>query len=193
MRLVVTRVTEAAVSSAGEEIARIGRGLLVLVGVARGDSSRESEALATKTAGLRIFPDGPKPLDRSILDVGGEVLVVSQFTLLADTSRGRRPSLGDAAPPEEAEVLYRRFVECLRARGVHVRTGRFGASMAVSSVNDGPVTLILQQPIGVKGRIAENVPGTDGPLPSGPLVERVDPAALRGDEQAAADAQGLGP
>ncbi|MCU0727111.1 MAG: D-aminoacyl-tRNA deacylase [Planctomycetes bacterium] len=143
MRLVVTRVMEAAVSSAGEEIARIGPGLLVLLGVARGDTSREAEALASKTAELRIFPDGHKPLDRSVLDVGGEVLVVSQFTLLADTSRGRRPSLSDAAPPEEAEGLYLRFVECLRARGVVARTGRFGASMAVSSVNDGPVTLIL--------------------------------------------------
>ena len=143
VRAVVTRVTEASVVVDGDVVGRIGPGLLVLLGVAQGDGDDDAAALCRKVAELRIFADEAKPLNRSVEEVGGAVLVVSQFTLLADTSRGRRPSLGRAAPPAEAERLYESFVVALRARGLHVSTGRFGATMRVGSVNDGPVTILL--------------------------------------------------
>ena len=121
----------------------IGPGLLVYVGVADGDERAQSEWLAKKVAELRIFPGEARAIDRSLLDVGGEALVVSQFTLLADTGRGRRPSFFAAAPPERAEPLVAAVCEELRALGVTVAEGRFGARMAVESTNDGPVTIIL--------------------------------------------------
>jgi D-tyrosyl-tRNA(Tyr) deacylase len=136
-------VKEADVRIEGQEVARIGAGLLVLLGVAEGDGSPDAAGLARKVANLRIFPDDHRPLNRSILDVGGEALVVSQFTLLADTSRGRRPSFIRSAPPEIAAPLCEEFVAALAGLGLSVGTGRFGASMQVGSINDGPVTVIL--------------------------------------------------
>lgn len=143
MRAVVMRVADAAVRVEGGIVGSVGRGLLVLLGVAEGDASGDAESLARKVAHLRIFPDETKPMNRSVEDVGGEVLVVSQFTLLADTSRGRRPSFVRAAAPEVAERLYVEFAEHLRARGLSVGTGRFGETMQVTSTNDGPVTVLL--------------------------------------------------
>ncbi|MFL5943212.1 MAG: D-aminoacyl-tRNA deacylase [Gaiellaceae bacterium] len=139
MRAVVQRVARARVTPGGE----IGRGLCILLGVARGDGEQEAERLAGKIARLRIFPDGEGRFDRSVLDVGGAALVVSQFTLVADTAKGNRPSFAAAAPPEEAEPLYARFCAGLRALGVPVETGVFGAKMEVELVNDGPVTIVL--------------------------------------------------
>lgn len=127
----------------GETIGRIGRGLLVLLGVARGDTDASARALAEKTAKLRIFPSERRPIDSSIGDIGGAALVVSQFTLCADTSRGNRPSFVEAAPPEEAERLYELYCAHLRGLGVPVETGRFAAMMDVELVNDGPVTIVL--------------------------------------------------
>lgn len=121
----------------------IGPGLCVLLGVARSDGPSEAERLAVKVARLRIFPDERERFDRSVVDVGGSVLVVSQFTLLADTARGNRPSFTGAAPPEEAKALVDRFCDELRALGLPVETGVFGAKMAVELVNDGPVTIVL--------------------------------------------------
>ena len=115
----------------------------MLLGVARGDGASEAQRLAEKVARLRIFENDEGLFDRSLLDVGGEALVVSQFTLLADTAKGNRPSFGEAAPPEEAEPVYESFCEALRAQGVRVETGVFGARMAVELVNDGPVTIVL--------------------------------------------------
>jgi D-tyrosyl-tRNA(Tyr) deacylase len=122
---------------------RCGRGLLVLVGVARDDADADALKLAGRVARLRVFEDDAGRFDRSVIDVGGEVLVVSQFTLIADTAKGNRPSFSHAAPPEVAEPRYLRFVEALRAEAVHVETGVFGARMEVALVNDGPVTIIL--------------------------------------------------
>ena len=124
-------------------MAAIGRGLVVLLGVASGDAPQDAEKLAHKTADLRIFPDVTGRFDRSVLDIGGEALVVSQFTLLADTRRGRRPAFTDAAPPEEAEPLVDRYVSALTQIGVQVATGLFGAYMQVEIHNDGPVTILL--------------------------------------------------
>jgi D-tyrosyl-tRNA(Tyr) deacylase len=121
----------------------IGRGLCVLLGVARGDAEEQATRLAGKVARLRIFPDEAGRFDRSVEDVAGSVLVVSQFTLSADTARGNRPSFTAAAPPEEAEPLYERFCADLRALGVPVETGVFGATMELEFVNDGPVTIVL--------------------------------------------------
>ncbi len=139
MRAVVQRVSRARVTPGGE----IGRGLCILLGVARGDGEEAAERLAGKIARLRIFPDDEGRFDRSVLDVGGAALVVSQFTLIADTAKGNRPSFAAAAPPEEAEPLYQRFCEELRTLGVTVETGVFGAHMEVEIVNDGPVTIVL--------------------------------------------------
>ena len=143
MRAVLQRVHSARVLVDGEVVGAIDRGVLVYVGVAEGDSSAEAEWLAGKIAGLRIFPSEARPIDRSLLDVGGSALVVSQFTLLADTRRGRRPSFTAAAPPEVAEPLVDAVAEALRGQGIEVATGRFGAMMQVESANDGPVTIIL--------------------------------------------------
>ena len=128
----------------GETVGRIGRGLVVLLGVANGDSEEDARYLADKTANLRIFSDEQGKFNLSALDVGGEALVVSQFTLLADTRKGRRPSFTDAAPPEQAAALVNRFIEFLKATGLKVETGRFQAHMQVEIHNDGPVTIMLQ-------------------------------------------------
>ena len=144
MRVVVQRVSEAAVTVDGEIVGRCGHGLLVLVGAATGDDLPTAERLAAKVARLRVFPNEEGRFDRSVADLGGAALVVSQFTLVADTAKGNRPSFTGAAPPEQAEPLVERFAEVLRAEGVAVETGRFGARMAVSLVNDGPVTIVLE-------------------------------------------------
>jgi D-tyrosyl-tRNA(Tyr) deacylase len=139
MRAVVQRVSRARVTPGGE----IGRGLCVLLGVARGDGEEQAARLAGKVARLRIFPDEQGRFDRSVEDVAGSVLVVSQFTLLADTEKGNRPSFAAAAQPEAAECLYECFCTELRALGLPVETGVFGAKMDVELVNDGPVTIVL--------------------------------------------------
>jgi D-tyrosyl-tRNA(Tyr) deacylase len=143
MRAVCQRVSEARVRVAGQVVGEIGAGLCVLLGVARGDSEADTQRLAAKIARLRVFPDADGRFDRSLVDIGGSALVVSQFTLLADTAKGNRPSFSGAAPPEEAEPLYERFCEELRGLGIPVEQGVFGASMAVELVNDGPVTILL--------------------------------------------------
>jgi D-tyrosyl-tRNA(Tyr) deacylase len=143
MRAVLQRVSRAAVVVDGEIVGAIERGLLVLLGVAATDTAAEMQRLAEKTAGLRIFADEAGKMNRSVGDVGGELLVVSQFTLFGDCRKGRRPSFVDAAPPEIAVPMYEAFVHALRSLGLPVRTGRFGAMMQVELVNDGPVTLIL--------------------------------------------------
>jgi len=143
MRAVCQRVTEARVRVGGALVGEIGPGLCVLLGVARGDGEEAAGRLAAKIARLRIFADEAGRFDRSLVDTAGGALVVSQFTLLADTAKGNRPSFTDAAAPEEAEALYERFCADLRALGVPVAQGLFGAKMAVELVNDGPVTIIL--------------------------------------------------
>ena len=143
MRAVLQRVTRASVTVDGDTIASIGAGLLVLLGIAEGDSEAAAEKLAAKTADLRIFAGEQGRFDRSLTACGGSALVVSQFTLLADTRKGRRPSFAAAARPEAAERLVEVYSEALRDRGVPVETGRFGAHMQVDLVNDGPVTVIL--------------------------------------------------
>ena len=143
MRAVCQRVREARVLVDGEPVGEIGIGVCVLVGVARGDDAGGADRLARKIAKLRIFPDDEGRFDRSVLDVHGSVLAVSQFTLVADTSKGNRPSFTGAAAPDEAEPLYDRFCTTLAAEGVPVSRGVFGASMQVELVNDGPVTIVL--------------------------------------------------
>ncbi len=143
MRAVVQRVTEASVTVEGRTAGRIGAGLLVLLGVAEGDDDATAGALAGKVARLRIFADAAGKMNRSVRDAGGAALVVSQFTLLADTRRGNRPSFARAAPPAEAERLYEAFAAALGGEGVPVETGVFGAMMAVRLVNAGPVTIVL--------------------------------------------------
>ena len=144
MRAVVQRVKQSAVSVNNEILEEIGEGLLVLLGVSKDDKESDAEYLADKIAHLRIFEDAAGKMNRSLLDIGGEMLVVSQFTLLGDCRKGRRPSFVEAAPPERAEQLYEYFVNQLRLKGITASTGRFQAKMAVSLVNDGPVTLILE-------------------------------------------------
>ncbi len=146
MRAVIQRVSSASVSVEGRTVGEIGAGLLVLLGVARGDAEREAVWTADKIAGLRIFEDDGGKMNLSVQEVGGAVLVVSQFTLLADCRKGRRPSFVGAAPPEEAERLYRMVADRLRETGLPVETGLFQAHMQVSLVNDGPVTVILETP-----------------------------------------------
>jgi D-tyrosyl-tRNA(Tyr) deacylase len=148
LKALLQRVTEAAVSVAGEQIAAIGPGLLVLLGVSPADDAEAARWLADKTLHLRIFADADKPMNRDVMDVGGEILVVSQFTLTADTRRGRRPSFTSAAPPEQAQRLYQAYLESLRKRYKSVAEGRFGADMQVSLTNDGPVTFMLENPFG---------------------------------------------
>jgi len=143
MRAVCQRVTAARVRVGGALVGEIGPGLCVLLGVARGDGEEAAGRLAAKIARLRIFADEAGRFDRSLVDTAGGALVVSQFTLLADTAKGNRPSFTDAAAPEEAEALYERFCADLRALGVPVAQGVFGAQMAVELVSDGPVTIIL--------------------------------------------------
>jgi D-tyrosyl-tRNA(Tyr) deacylase len=143
VKALIQRVSRATVEVDGEVLGAIGAGSLILLGVAEGDGVDEARRLARKTAELRIFEDADGHFNLSLLDSGGEALVVSQFTLLADTRRGRRPSFTDAAAPELAEALVLEFEESLRAAGVHVASGRFGAHMKVELVNDGPVTIML--------------------------------------------------
>jgi D-tyrosyl-tRNA(Tyr) deacylase len=143
MRAVCQRVGGASVRVEGEVVGQIGAGLCVLLGVARGDGETVADRLAGKIARLRIFADERDRFERSLLDTGGAALVVSQFTLLADTSKGNRPSFAGAAAASEAETLYERFCAALRALGVRVETGVFGATMAVELVNDGPVTIVV--------------------------------------------------
>ena len=144
MRAVVQRVASAQVVVDGAIAGRTGPGLCVLLGVARGDGATEADRLAGRVARLRIFPNVEGRFDRSVLDISGAALVVSQFTLIADTAKGNRPSFTSAAPPEEAEPVYGRFCDALRELGVPVETGVFGARMQVELVNDGPVTVILE-------------------------------------------------
>ena len=146
MRALLQKVSEASVSVADTEIASIGLGLVVFVAVFHDDDEVTARRLAERTLAARVFPDGNKAMNRSVLDVSGGVLVVSQFTLAADTRRGNRPSFGPAAPPVRAQELYDRFVEALREDCPDVSTGEFGADMKVSLVNDGPVTILLDVP-----------------------------------------------
>jgi D-tyrosyl-tRNA(Tyr) deacylase len=139
MRAVVQRVSRARATPGGD----IGPGLCVLLGVANGEGKEAAARLAGKVARLRVFPDDAGRFDRSVVDVAGAALVVSQFTLIADTAKGSRPSFADAAPPEQAEPLYQRFCAGLRSLGVPVETGVFGAKMEVELLNDGPVTIVL--------------------------------------------------
>ena len=144
MRALIQRVTRASVSVDGEVIGQTGPGLLVLVCAMQGDGEAQADQLAAKIAKLRIFRDEAGRMNRSVLDLGGSALVVSQFTLAADTSRGNRPGFSAAAPPEDGERLYEYFAGALAGQGVPVQTGRFGADMAVELVNDGPVTIWME-------------------------------------------------
>jgi len=146
MRAVVQRVTQSKVTVDEKTTGEIGAGLLVFLGVGTEDRSKDADYLADKIVHLRIFEDDNQKMNRSLLDTGGQMLVVSQFTLLGDCRKGRRPSFIRAAPPNLAERLYMYFVSLEREKGVTVETGKFGAMMAVSLVNDGPVTLILESP-----------------------------------------------
>ena len=146
MRVVVQRVSRAAVRVDGETVGAIERGFVVLAGFAPADDEAALVWMAEKIAGLRVFGDAEGKMNLALADVGGAVLVVSQFTLYGDASKGRRPSFVGAAPPEQAEALYDRLVALLRERGVRTETGRFRAMMDVELVNDGPVTLLLERP-----------------------------------------------
>lgn len=143
MKALLQRVIGASVTVDGNEVGRIGRGLVVFIGVAAGDTERDVSYLARKTVELRIFADEEGRFNRSALDIGGELLVVSQFTLLADTRKGRRPSFTGAAPPEEAGALFDKYLERVRASGLKVETGLFQQHMQVEIRNDGPVTVML--------------------------------------------------
>jgi D-tyrosyl-tRNA(Tyr) deacylase len=143
VRAVVQRVSRALVRVEGRVTGEVGRGLAVLLGVGKGDGEDDARLLADKVAALRIFEDGAGKMNLAVRDVGGGVLVVSQFTLFGDARRGNRPGFGDAAPPEEANALYERFCAMLRERGLPVATGVFRASMEVELVNEGPVTILL--------------------------------------------------
>jgi D-tyrosyl-tRNA(Tyr) deacylase len=143
MRVVIQRVARAEVRVDRKLVGKIGAGLLVLVGVGHEDTEAIADTMADKTVGLRIFRDDDGKTNRSLIDVGGEVLVISQFTLFADTRKGRRPSFLDAAPPELGESLYERFAAAIAGRGITVARGQFGAEMEVELVNDGPMTIWL--------------------------------------------------
>jgi len=145
MRALLQRVSKASVTVDEQTISAIGKGLLILLGVGHGDGEEQAKFLAEKIANLRVFEDGQGKTNLSILDVKGEAIVVSQFTLYADTRKGRRPSFIDAALPDAAEPLVNRFVELLRGQGIPTQTGRFGAHMAVEIHNDGPVTIWLEK------------------------------------------------
>lgn len=146
MRIIVQRVGPSAVLVDGTETGRIDRGLLLYVGIGRGDRDEDAAFLAKKIATLRIFEDDAGKMNLDVSQVGGAVLAISNFSLYADTSRGRRPAFVDAAPPEQAAKLYEQFCAELRALGIHVETGRFRETMAVHSVNDGPINIILESP-----------------------------------------------
>lgn len=143
MKIVLQRVTSASVTIEGAIAGEIKDGLMVLCGVEHADTTKDSEFLAQKMVDLRIFSDDEGKMNRSLLDIKGEALIISQFTLFADWLKGRRPSFLKAAPPAQGETLYLHFVEQVKSKGVNVATGRFGADMKVALVNDGPVTLIL--------------------------------------------------
>ncbi len=145
MRVLIQRVSKASVIVEGQTISSIGKGLLILLGVGHGDGEDSARFLAEKTANLRVFEDDQGKTNLSVLDVKGEAIVVSQFTLYADTRKGRRPSFIDAALPDAAEPLVNRFVELLRSHGVPTQTGKFGAHMQVEIHNDGPVTIWLEK------------------------------------------------
>jgi D-tyrosyl-tRNA(Tyr) deacylase len=147
MRVVLQRVSSASVAVEGEAVAEIGSGLLLLVGAAEGDSEDDARQLARKCAEMRIFPDDQGRFDRSVLDTGGEALVVSQFTLIAEVRKGRRPSFVGAARPEAAEPLIDAFTEELRSLGIPAETGEFGATMDVAMVNEGPVTVVVDSEV----------------------------------------------
>ena len=150
MRAVVQRVTKASVTIDGKDVSSIGSGLLILLGVAKGDSEEDADWLASKIANLRTFPDKEGKMNLSSIDINGEILVVSQFTLLADCSRGRRPGFDRAAEPETANALYERFVRKLKDIGITIKTGEFAAKMMVELVNDGPVTFVMESKINSK-------------------------------------------
>ena len=143
MKAVIQRVLSASVLVDGKEVGSINRGLLILLGVAQKDTSTDLEYLVKKTVGLRIFKDEHANMNLSIEDVGGEALVVSQFTLCADTNKGRRPSFITAASPEMADIMYQQYCKKLRKENISVQTGQFGAMMEVELINDGPVTIVL--------------------------------------------------
>ena len=143
MRALVQRVSEASVTIDGTRVADTGAGLLILVCAMQGDTTANAEALAAKIVKLRIFKDDASKMNKSIIDISGSALVVSQFTLAADTKRGNRPGFSSAASPEEGRALYEYFADGLAQAGVHVETGKFGADMKVSLINDGPVTIWL--------------------------------------------------
>lgn len=145
MKVVLQRVKEASVTVEGEVVGRIGKGFMLLVGVTHEDTNDEVNWLADKIAGLRVFEDDEERMNRSLADVDGEILSVSQFTLYGDVKKGRRPAFTDAAKPVHANELYEAFNERLRTHGLNVETGTFGAMMDVALVNDGPVTLILEK------------------------------------------------
>jgi D-tyrosyl-tRNA(Tyr) deacylase len=145
LRILLQRVRRAAVRVAGRSVAEIGLGMVILVGIGPGDGDEQARTLAEKVANLRIFEDEAGKFNRSLLDVGGQAMVVSQFTLYADTRKGRRPSFTDAAPPEQAAPLVARFAELLHQEGVPTQTGEFGAHMLVEIENDGPVTIWLER------------------------------------------------
>ncbi len=144
MRAVVQRVKESSVFIEGQPVATIGQGMMVLLGVARNDSEKEADFLAEKISNLRIFEDKNEKMNLSLLDKGGQMLVVSQFTLLGNCRKGRRPSYVDAAEPDMANALYEYFIEKVRAKGLDVQSGRFRAIMDVHLINDGPVTLVVE-------------------------------------------------
>jgi len=144
MRIVLQRVKSASVDVSGETVGQIGSGLLILLGIARTDSQQDADYLADKIIHLRVFPDQAGRMNRSIMEIGGGLLVVSQFTLYGDCKRGRRPSFDEAAPPEKARELYEYFVNQLKSSNIMIETGVFQAEMEVHLVNDGPVTLILE-------------------------------------------------
>lgn len=155
MKAVLQRVTKASVDVDGVVIGRIGLGLLVLLGVAKGDGEEDAQYVADKIYSLRIFGDEAGKMNRSVMDIQGGVLLISQFTLLGDTAKGRRPDFGNAAAPEEARISYKQVETALRSKGVPVETGRFGAYMKVDLVNDGPVTILVDS-----RRIGRFAPGS---------------------------------
>jgi D-tyrosyl-tRNA(Tyr) deacylase len=155
MRIVLQRVKTARVDVAGETVGSIGAGLLILLGVTQTDDREDAEYLAAKVVQLRIFPDEARRMNRSLLEAGGSLLVVSQFTLYGDCRKGRRPSFDHAAPPEQARALYEYFIRLLRSSNIAVETGVFQAEMEIHLINDGPVTFILDS----KRSLAEHFPG----------------------------------